>query len=50
MGEWCPGGADGMGASVVLEQGFSIYATEFHRFEPDADWRFVEDGPYPIPS
>ena len=43
-------GADGMGASVVLEQGFSIYATEFHRFEPDADWRFVEDGPYPIPS
>lgn len=43
-------GADGMGASVVLEQGFSVYVTEFHRFEPDADWAFVEDGAYVVPS
>ncbi|MGB1586615.1 MAG: carboxypeptidase-like regulatory domain-containing protein [Thermoplasmatota archaeon] len=42
-------GADGMGASLVVEQGFSVYATEFHRFEPDADWLFVEDGAYPVP-
>ena len=43
-------GEDGSGASVVIEQGFSVYVTEFHRFEPEEDWLFVEDGTYILPS
>lgn len=43
-----PGSGEDNPASVVVEQEFTIYATEFHRIEPDEDWLFVEDGAYPV--
>jgi hypothetical protein len=43
-----PGGpANGTG--VALDQSFYTYATFFYNIEePDADWTFMEDGPYPL--
>lgn len=37
------------GSGVALNQRFQVYATFFYNLEPDAEWSFVEDGPYPVP-
>ena len=44
-----PGTNNGEGVSVVLEQRFTVFATNFYGFEPDEGWSFVEDGPHPVP-
>ena len=38
------------GSGVALNQRFQVYATFFYNFEPDPEWTFVEDGPYPVPA
>lgn len=38
------------GSGIALNQRFQVYATFFYNFEPDPEWTFVEDGPYPVPT
>lgn len=44
-----PGTNDGEGVSVVAEQRFTVFATNFYGFVPDEGWTFIEDGPHPVP-
>ena len=37
------------GSGIALSQRFQVYATFFYNLEPDPEWSFVEDGPYPVP-
>lgn len=43
-----PGTTNGSG--IALNQRFQVYATFFYNLEPDPEWSFVEDGPYPVPA
>lgn len=39
------------GSGVALNQAFEVYATFFYNIpEPDPDWKFHVDGPYPVPT
>lgn len=38
------------GSGIALNQGFEVFATFFYNIpEPDPEWTFWEDGPYPVP-
>jgi hypothetical protein len=39
-----PGGDDSNPATVITNQDFTIYNTQFHGFLPKDDWTFVKDG------
>ncbi|HJQ93958.1 MAG TPA: carboxypeptidase-like regulatory domain-containing protein, partial [Candidatus Thermoplasmatota archaeon] len=38
------------GAGATLEQGFTILTNAFYGFAPDPEWRYVDDGPHPLPA
>jgi hypothetical protein len=37
------------GVGFTVEQPFTIYTNVFYGFVPDPEWRFIVDGPYPLP-
>lgn len=37
-------------AGLVVNQAFQAFVHVFHNFVPSEDWRFVRDGPYPVPG
>lgn len=45
-----PGTEGGSTVSVVVEQRFTVFTTNFYGFEPDEGWAFVVDGTHPVPS
>ncbi len=46
-----PGAGSDVGqATVVVEQRFEIFVTNFYGFAPDEDWTFLEDGEHSVPS
>ncbi len=42
-------GSDVGSATVIVEQRFEIFVTNFYGFAPDEDWTFLEDGEHPLP-
>lgn len=39
------------GSGIAVNQGFEVYATFFYNIpEPDPNWKFHVDGPYPVPD
>lgn len=35
-------------AGVAVNQAFDVYTALFYNIVPDPEWRFVDDGPYPV--
>jgi hypothetical protein len=38
------------GFGFTVEQSFQVYTNLFYGFTPDPEWRFIEDGPHPVPA
>jgi hypothetical protein len=47
---WVDGYGTHQGPGFALNQKFDLFTTLFYNFVPDPDWRFVDDGPYPVPG